>query len=66
VATAFRWDNGQADEDVAQCYLPPGTLTDPAAPSGNTNYTVRVDYSSDGDFLSSHAVMTQVVVPAID
>jgi hypothetical protein len=59
-------DNGQADEDVAQCYLPPGTLTDPAAPSGNTNYTVRVDYSSDGDFLSSHAVVTQVVVPAID
>ena len=59
-------DNGQADEDLAQCYLPAGTLTDPAAPSGNTNYSVRVDYSSDGDFLSSHATMTQVVVPAID
>ena len=52
-------DNGQADEDVAQCFLPAGTLTDPASPTGNTNYTVRVDYTSDGDYLSSHATMTQ-------
>ncbi len=59
-------DNGQADEDVAQCYLPPGTMTDPASPTGNTSYSVRVDYSSDGDFLSSHTSTTQVVVPAID
>ena len=59
-------DNGQADEDVAQCYLIPGTLTDPAAPTGNTSYSVRVDYSSDGDFQSSHTVVSRVVVPAID
>ncbi len=59
-------DNGQADEDVAQCFLPAGTLTDPAAPTGNTNYTVKVSYASDGDFLSSHSSLTQVVVPAID
>ena len=59
-------DNGTADEDVAQCYLPEGTLTDPAAPTGNTNYTVKVAYSSDGDFLSSHATITQVVVPSVD
>jgi hypothetical protein len=59
-------DNGQADEDVAQCFLPAGTLTDPAAPSGNTSYTVKVTYASDGDYLSSHSSMTQVVVPAID
>jgi large repetitive protein len=59
-------DNGQADEDVAQCFLPAGTLTDPAAPTGNTNYTVRVDYASDGDYLSSHSTITQEVVPAID
>jgi hypothetical protein len=56
-------DNGQADEDEAQCYLPAGTLTDPAAPTGNTDYTVQVSYSSDGDYLSSHAMMTQEVVP---
>jgi hypothetical protein len=51
---------------VAQCFLPAGTLTDPASPTGNTSYTVRVTYASDGDYLSSHSSITQVVVPAID
>jgi hypothetical protein len=57
-------DNGPLDEGVAQCFLPPGTLTDPAAPSGSTNYNVNVSYSNDGDYLSSMTNYTQVVVPS--
>jgi len=59
-------DNGSADEDVAQCYLPPGTLTDPAAPTGNTTYSVVADWPSDGDFSGSHGNLNQVVVPVED
>lgn len=56
-------DNGQNDEGVAQCYLPPGTLNDPNGPSGDTDYTVTVSYPSDGNFKSSETIYTQVVVP---
>ena len=59
-------DLGQADEDVAECNLPPGTLTDPASPTGNTNYAVQVSYLNDGDYLGSNASVNQVVVPLVD
>ena len=55
-------DNGPYDEGVAQCYLPPGTLTNLNGPDGDTDYTVSVSYPSDGDFTSSHLNYTQVVV----
>jgi hypothetical protein len=58
-------DNGQADEDVAACYLPPGTLTNPAPPPGNTDYTVEAAYPSDGDYSGSHTTITQVVAPEV-
>lgn len=59
-------DNGSSDEDVAECYLPPGTLTDPAAPTGNTAYTVAVSYPGDGNYRPTHVTYTQLVVPAVD
>ena len=58
-------DNGQADEGVATCFLPPGTLTDSAAPLP-TGYTVHVGYTSDGEYGSSVNNITQTVVPLID
>ncbi len=58
-------NNGPLDEGVATCFLPPGTLTDPAAPGGSTDYTVNVSYPSDGNYQSSHTNYTQVVVPAV-
>jgi hypothetical protein len=57
-------DNGNTDEDVAQCYLPAGTLTVQSAP-GNTNYKVVVSYSSDGDYAGSHVTIYQEVVPVV-
>jgi large repetitive protein len=57
-------DQGQYDEGVAQCYLPPGELNDLSLPDGDTDYTVNVSYPSDGDFGSSHTNYTQVVVRA--
>ncbi len=58
-------DQGQNDEGVAQCYLPPDELNNLNGPSGDTDYTVSVSYPSDGDFQSSHTSYTQVVVPPV-
>ncbi len=49
-------------EGSAQCILPYGTLTDPAAP-GNTTYAVNVTYAGDSNFRASAANFTQTVVP---
>jgi hypothetical protein len=53
---------GSANQGVVNCYLPPGTLTDPNAPS-STPYTVSAAYSGDSDFDPSSATYTQTVVP---
>jgi hypothetical protein len=57
-------NNGQADEGVASCYLPVGTLTDSAAPLP-TSYTVTVSYATDGDYGSSTGKLIQTVVPVV-
>lgn len=59
-------DNGQYDEGVAQCYLPPGTLTNLNGPDGSTDYTVHVTYPNDGDFGGSQVHYTQTVVPPVE
>ncbi|MGO8870902.1 MAG: Ig-like domain repeat protein [Acidimicrobiales bacterium] len=57
-------NNGEGDEGTATCYLPPGTLTDPAAP-GSTTYTVNVAYTTDGNYASSATNFKQIVVPLV-
>ena len=57
-------NSGPTDEGVAQCFLPAGTLTDPAAPA-STSYAVTVTYGSDGNYGSSTGKLTQVVVPPV-
>jgi len=52
-----------AAQGVATCYLPAGSLTDPAAP-GNTDYSVSASYGGDSNYDSSSSTYTQTVVPA--
>jgi hypothetical protein len=59
-------NNGQADEGVATCYLPAGTLTDPGSPSADAEYSVRASYPSDGEYGPSGDLINQIVVPALD
>ncbi len=46
------------------CYLPPGTLTDPAAPD-STDYSVSVSYTGDSNYNPSTGTYTQTVVPPV-
>ena len=50
---------------VVTCFLPPGTLTDPAAP-GSTDYSVSVSYTGDNNYNPSTGSYTQTVVPAVN
>ena len=52
-------------QGVVTCAFPAGVLTDPAAPDGNTDYTVHVSYPGDSNFLGSTATFTQTVVPIV-
>jgi hypothetical protein len=56
---------GSNAQGAFTCYLPPGTLTDPAAPGGDTTYTISASYSGDSNFDASTNTYTQTVVPSV-
>jgi hypothetical protein len=53
-----------ATQGAVTCYLPAGSLTDPAAP-GSTDYSVTATYDGDSNYDSSSSTYTQTVVPAV-
>jgi hypothetical protein len=53
-----------ATQGAVSCFLPAGSLTDPAAP-GDTDYSVTATYGGDSNYFSSSSTYTQTVVPAV-